>query len=302
MKLNKIFAAALAILTMTACDDDDPVNTADVTVNMQQTQMSIAEDFSTGVYYYVPVVLSGETNGPVTVTIAVEGTGANPAVEDRDYMVTSKTIVIPAGETQGSFEFHPSSNDDINDDRQFIFTIVSATGAKIGNNTSTLVTLLDEDHLLPEALSKLVGTWQSTSASGTYNCTISAFPEDDKNHLKQVKLSGIGGLSFANDVILDFSLDASTGLVNLSLSMPQILGEKIAYNPPVGEVDVVLLPFDGGLYLQGVASATSNEEVTQFVFDCGWAAGLFTPGNHTAGGFTGYTGGRAQDFTLTKVQ
>ncbi len=112
MKLNKIFAAALAILTMTACDDDDPVNTADVTVNMQQTQMSIAEDFSTGVYYYVPVVLSGETNGPVTVTIAVEGTGANPAVEDRDYMVTSKTIVIPAGETQGSFEFHPSSNED----------------------------------------------------------------------------------------------------------------------------------------------------------------------------------------------
>ena len=37
MKLNKIFAIALAALTLTACSDDDDINTANVTVNMQKT-------------------------------------------------------------------------------------------------------------------------------------------------------------------------------------------------------------------------------------------------------------------------
>lgn len=300
MKLTKIFAAALAILTMTACSDDDPVNTADVTVNMQQSTMTVAEDFSTGVYYYIPVVLSGETNGPVTVTVQVEGTGANPAVEDENYIITSKTIVIPAGETEGAIEFHPSSNDDINEDRQFTVTIVAASGAKVGSNATTLVTLVDEDHLLPEALGKLVGEWVSTTTRGQYTCTISDFPEGDPNHFKQVKLSGIGGLDYLDDVILDFTLDASTGLVILSLDMPQVLATDINFG---FMADVVLLPMDSeGLYLSGTASAISNEEVTQFVFDIGCAGGLFAPGNHTGGGFLGRVNFQMPSFSLTKVQ
>lgn len=302
MKLTKIFAIALAILTMTACDDDDPVNTADVTVNMQQATMTVAEDFSSGVYYYIPVALSGETNGPVTVTVEVEGTGANPAVEDENYMITSKTIVIPAGETEGAIEFHPSSNDDINEDRQFTVTIVAASGAKIGSNATTLVTLVDEDHLLPEALSNLVGQWVSTTTRGQYTCTISEFPEDDPNHFKQVKLSGIGGLNYLDDVILDFSLDASTGQIILSLEMPQVLATDVNITG-LGLADVVLLPLDSeGLYLSGTSSAISNEEVTQFVFDIGCAGGLFTPGNHTGGGFLSSVNFQMPSFSLTKVQ
>ncbi len=302
MKFNKIFAAALAILTMTACDDDDPVNTADVTVNMQQTTITVAEDFSTGVYYNIPLVLSGETNGPVTVTVEVEGVGASPAIEDENYVITSKTVVIPAGETVGAIEFHPSSNDDINDDRQFTVTIVAAAGAKIGSNKTTLVTLVDEDHLLPEALGKLVGSWSGSTTRGSFTCTISEFPEGDPNHFKKVKLSNIAGLSYLNDVILDFSLDASTGQVILIMDMPQVLAEGITFTG-LGTADVVLLPMDaGGLYLSGASSAISNEEVTQFVFDMGCAGGLFTPGNHTAGGFMGSVNFQMPSFSLTKVQ
>ncbi len=303
MKLNKIFAIALAALTMTACsDDDDNFNTADVTVSMLQTEMAVAEDFSTGVYYNIPVVLSGETNGPVTVTVEVEGIGTSPAVENENYVITSKTIVIPAGETKGAIEFHPSSNDDINDDREFTVTIVSAKGAKISGNTTTLVRLIDEDHLLPEALSKLVGTWQSTTTRGSYTCTISAYPEDDPNHFRKVKLSGIAGLSYLGDVIIDFQLNASTGLVELSISMPQVLATNVTFTG-LGDADVVLLPMDSeGLFLAGTASATSNEEVTQFIFDTGCAGGLFTPGNHTGGGFLGSVNFQAPSFSLTKVQ
>lgn len=302
MKLNKIFAAALAVVAMTACDDDENVNTADVTVSMQQPTMSVAEDFSVGVYYNIPVILSGETNGPVTVTVDVEGVGSSPAVEDEHYMITSKTIVIPAGETEGSIEFHPSSNDDINNDRQFTVTIVAASGAKIGSNSTTLVTLLDEDHLLPEALSKLVGTWSSATTRGSYNCTISALPDDDPDHLKKVLLTGIGGLNYLGDVVLDFSLDASTGMIILQMPMPQLLAKGIQFTD--GTVaDILLLPLDpGGLYLSGTASAISNEEVSQFVFDVGCAGGLFAPGNYGGGGFLRSVNFQAPAFSLTKVQ
>lgn len=97
MKLNKIFAIALAALTLTACSDDDDINTANVTVNMQKTEIEVSEDFSTGTYYYVPVEVTGESNGPVRVTVKVEGVGSTPATEGDDYVITSKTIVIPQG-------------------------------------------------------------------------------------------------------------------------------------------------------------------------------------------------------------
>lgn len=299
MKLNKIFATALAILTLTACDDDDPVNTADVTVNMQKTEMQVAEDFSTGVYFYVPVELSGETNGPVTVTVEVEGVGSTPATEDDDYVVTSKTIVIPAGELTGRIEFHATGDSEVNESREFTMTIVAANGAKIGSNATTRVTLFDDDHLLPEAYAKVIGTW----SAGEYNVTLSGYPEDDPNYLKKVKMSGLNGDPDLNDVILDFSLDAASGLINLEIKMPQVLAESARFNPPVGVVDIVLLPYDQeGLYLSGAIAATSNEEVTQFVFDGGIAGGLFAPGNHTGGGFAGYVYFRQLSFSLTKVQ
>lgn len=298
MKLNKIFATALAILTLTACDDDDPVNTADVTVNMQETTMTVAEDIQTGIYYNVPVVLSGETNGPVTVTVEVEGIGSDPATEGEDYVITSKTIVIPAGKTTGSIEFHSTGDTEVNESREFTMTIVSATGAKIGSNATTRIILFDDDHLLPEALAKTVGTW-STGAG--YNVELVALPEDDPDHFQKVLLRGINGTSRTSDLELGFSLDAASGCVNLTLACPQYVG-TFDFNG-IGTADVQLLPRDAdGLYISGTLSATSDVDITVFAFDMGISGGLFQPGTSSAGGFLGYTWFNVVPLTLTKVQ
>lgn len=300
MKFNKIFAAALAVLTMTACSDDDPVNTADVTVSMGKTEMSVSEDISTGVYYYVPVVLSGETNGPVSVTIEVDAIGNNPAKEGVDYLFTSKTITIPAGQTEGVFEFHPNGDDIVNEDREFTVNIVSATGAKIGAQSTTLVKLLDNEHLLPEAYAKVIGTWTTSGMDGNYDVKIVGYDEGDPNYLKKVKLQGIFDTPIFEDVVLSFELDGSTGLINLTFDMPQVAGTNLNFNG-IGVSDVVLIPYDGSLYLSGSISATSDEEVTMFNFDGGVAAAIFKPGNYTSAGFTGYVFDRTAQFSLTKV-
>ena len=41
--------------------------------------MSVSEDMQQGVYYKVPIVVTGEANGPVEVTVEVQGTGTTPA-------------------------------------------------------------------------------------------------------------------------------------------------------------------------------------------------------------------------------
>ena len=129
MKFNKIYAIALAALTLTACSDDDDNglnSTSGVTVQMQQSTMSVSEDMQQGVYYKVPIVVTGDANGPVEVTVEVQGTGTTPATEDEHYVITDKTITIDADTQIGYVEFYPKGDDVINDDRQFFVTITGA--------------------------------------------------------------------------------------------------------------------------------------------------------------------------------
>lgn len=304
MKLNKIFAAALAVMTMTACDDDASMNTVNVTVNMEDAELSMSEDFTANNYNYIPVVLSGEaTNGPVSVTIEVEEFGAEPAVENEDYIFTSKTITIPAGQSEGAFEFHTTGDDVENPDKQFKVTIVSAEGATVGNQSSTIVNLLDNERLLPEAYAKVIGDWTSPSSmDGTYSCKIEGYPEGHEKYLKYVKVVGLFGKPIFS-VDLGFSLDASTGMIGLVWTMPQVLGQNLEFSAPIGIADVVCLPYlDGGLYLNGSISAVYDPSGTSFTFDGGAAAGIFAPGNHTGSGFLGYVYDRAEPITFQKAQ
>ena len=191
-----------------------------------------------------------------------------------------------------------------NQDRTFTVTIVSAEGATVEGNATTLITLLDNERLLPEAYAKVCGQWTATQDNGTYPVTIEGYEKGEAGYLKQVKLIGLGADPELNPVIMDFSLDASTGEVTLQFSMPQVLQENARFNPPVGLCDIVLLPYDSdGLYLSGASAATSNPEVTTFVFDSGFAAGLFKPtpgGPYNGGNFLGKVYFRTTTFSLTK--
>jgi len=266
MKLNKIFAIALAALTLTACsDDDNVVNTNDVTVNMQQSSMSVAEDAISGKYYSIPVVISGETNGPVTVTISVSGEGQEPATEDKDYIITSKTITIPAGETVGEFEFYGTGDNIINIDRQFKATIASAEGAKIGAEKSCLVTLIDEDKFLPEAYADVQGSWSCTLGSDTYNLTITGYEEGDPLYLKEVMTSGWNGRA---DVTAKatMSLDASTMEVTLAFPIGQTMATGIEF-VGLGAADVRLCGFDGEYYYPKGGNVTLKSNPARTVME-----------------------------------
>lgn len=143
MKYIKLFMLMAAVTLLGACssDDDSWNSAADVTVGMQSQTMTVSE--GKGIFN-VPVVVNGETNGNVFVTVEVEEVGTNPAKEDVNYYVTDKTINITDG--TGNVEIETVDNDDINDPRTFKVTIVDAKGAEIAENAaSTTITLKDND-------------------------------------------------------------------------------------------------------------------------------------------------------------
>lgn len=272
MKLNKIFAIALAALSLSACSDDDDFNTdSNVTVEMKESTMQVAEDVAAGVYYYIPIIVNGEANGPITVTVSSAGTGAEPAQDEKDYLITETSIIIPQGQKEGVIEFHPVGDNISNPDRQFTVTIQSAHGAKVGTQNTCLITLLDEDHFKPEAYAKTVGNWAMTTNRGTYPVEVIGYEEGSENYLNKVTIKGIGGQSRCK-IEADFSLDATTMLVTLSIPYGQVMA-TVTFADPFGKQDVLFCGFDGQyLYPSGTGVAVSNVDVNQFTFEQGFGA------------------------------
>lgn len=168
MKLNKIFAVALAALTMTACSDDDKLelNTASgVTVAMEDATFTIGENVD---IFNVPIEVTGEANGIITVTVQVKEGPANPddpehptqpAKEDVNYIITSKTVNIPAGDKTFGIEIRNNWEQGvINDDYVFELTIVDVKGATLGAQKSTVVTIENVD----DAYTMMCGKWTFT--------------------------------------------------------------------------------------------------------------------------------------------
>lgn len=158
MKLYKIFAVALAALTMTACsDDDDKIgwnSNADVTVEMGQASISFKEGRG---MVNVPVTVTGEANGNIMVTVACEETGLNPAQEDVHYYVTDKTIIISPENKTANIEINViDPEEDINEPRTFDIRIVDVNACKVGEIDYTSVTIRDNDG---DYYDKMSGRW-----------------------------------------------------------------------------------------------------------------------------------------------
>lgn len=147
----------MASVALVSCQDTDDINTGKATVAFGQAEYSIKENKG---IFNIPIVVSGEQNGPIRVSIEVTSNGAN-CKEDVNYMITSKEIIIPAKKKQVNVEIKAIDDRIINDDRQFSMHIASASGASVSEtNATTKVTLTDNDDIPYE---RMAGVWTVTA-------------------------------------------------------------------------------------------------------------------------------------------
>lgn len=194
MKLTKIFALALAAAALTACSDDDKKwnSNGDVTVSMADLTVDAKEQQG---MLRVPIKLDGEANGPVKITIEVQETGENPAINNFHMILTDDEINIPKGVKAVDAEFRIIDDLEYTGDRTFLVTITKVQGAEIGGNASTLVTILDNDNVM---YNRLQGEWkvnymyEGTPSSFTVNMT--GFSEDEPGYEVLLNAEGWMGI------------------------------------------------------------------------------------------------------------
>ena len=307
MKLNKILAFGFAALTLSACSSDNdysidnPVNTASgVTVEMQQDAISAGEDMEQGVYIKVPVILTGEPNGYVNVKVEVVGTGDSPATEGEDFIVTNKEVSLNPEDKIAYVEFYPTGDEIENPDRQFTVTITSAEGATIGAQKTCLVTLIDNESLLPNAYRDIQGTWTVATDDdqfGSFTVNIMGVEEGADGYLSKLVITNFLGQQ-VDPIEATFSFDASTGAGKVYIPFNQSLG--IFNFNGIGQHEVVIATVVNGnsLSLAGGTTGTTNAELTKMTFDKSLIGTLWT----TSGSFSGYTWFWFYSMTFTKVQ
>ncbi len=159
MKFNKIISivvASLAVLAVSCTQDVKP--TGDATVGFE------TPEFNTGLgsqYFYIPIVTTGESSVyPIKVTVEVEAyNGEYAAVEDVDYMITSKEIFIASPESKPSIEVKVLNPNDA-DALYFSLKIVSQENAQSISQSTLMVKCEKSD------LDRVCGTYVVT---GSYN-------------------------------------------------------------------------------------------------------------------------------------
>lgn len=214
LKLFMLFAVA-AVFTACSDNDDENWNSNSATVTMAQGAMTVSE--AKGLFN-VPVAVSGERNANVQVTVAVAAADVNPATEDVDYLITTKTINISPDQTVGNIQIKSVDNEDINENRKFTLTIVDVKGATLGDVKSTEVTLKDNDALFYE---KFAGQWKmntvnNTGAAQNWDVTVYTAEEGDPDYENFIYVSGMMGYDWTL-ATLKYNYDKATNKVTLTV-------------------------------------------------------------------------------------
>lgn len=293
MKLNKIFAFGLLAFALTACSDDDDAkfnSASGVTVSMQKTEISVTKKF-TGVYYNVPVVVTGDANGPIKVTVEVSAASDLPATEGEDFRITSKTIIIPADSKTGNIQFYPIGSDEETNSAEFIVTITSAEGAQIGTQKTTEVLLK-----VPTTYDKLQGAWvwegayYSDGVVDEYNLTCTGLSEGDTGYGVELYFSGFMGYNWCS-LGAEYTVDETTGLSTLSFPLSQVIAEDVTFS--IGTFDIGLIEVSSApttWVTSGSIDGQISPDLKSVTFDpnIGFAGSLMTNGQHSGYIWFGY--------------
>ena len=159
MKLNRILSLALASACIFAACQKVEVASGDATVGFASAE------FESGLgseYIYVPVVTTGTTTVyPIKVTVEVDAySGDYAAVEDVDYMITSKEILVASAESKPTIEIKIVNPEDA-DELRFALKIVSQENAQKISQQSILVKCAKSE------LDRICGNWTATGLNET---------------------------------------------------------------------------------------------------------------------------------------
>lgn len=261
MKLYKLSAFVLATAIFASCSEEElSWNSSAATVSMEQAELVYKENKG---MVNVPIVVDGELNGPVEVTVEVAEVGENPAMEDVHYIVTSKTVLIPADATSGKIEFKTVDDADINEARTFVINIKSVNGATVGETASTTVTLKDNDSQFYE---KLQGRWKMTSSAGTWNINIIGAEEGEEGYNEVFQVTGIMGYDWTS-MTMFYNYDVATKTGYVYIPFGYIFAEGVNFglggtqDVATGTVVDGYINFDGGIL------GTWNEDFTEITFE-----------------------------------
>lgn len=259
MKNIKLLMLMLAALPFFAsCSDDDDVNTGECTVGFSSDAITVDE---TAGYVQIPITVSGHRNGPVRVKIESAAVGEDGAVEGENYAITDKTLNLNSDTLSAgtiNVELRIIDDSEINNDRQFTLTIVSADGAEITGKQTT-VTISDNDGNFYKAFA---GEWtfSAINADGmktSFPVTIKAAAEGSSDYEKVLtcEAASILGAGETYSWKLEYMFDQQT----LSGQLGLVCGEEICYMP------------DYGYHLMWLFSETGNRQnVYQGVFPIDW--------------------------------
>lgn len=285
MKYIKLFMLLAVVAFMGSCSDDDESwnSKSGVTVSMENESMRFKE--SVGIVK-VPIKVEGEANGPVSVTVEVKETGSNPAKENVNYYITTKTIKI--SDNTGNVELECVDDDKINDERTFEISIVSAKGATVGGNATTAITLRDNDS---EFYEKLQGSW-------VMNCTYNKAPtkwdvkivgatdENDKDYNKVLYITGMIGYQWTTAKLsYDYNKATGKGSVAFDYLGQYNFAEGVNFNG-LGVCNVRLFSVAGNQLSEDPIYGTWSDDFKNITFDEGTLyGGVFDSSDAHKGGW-----------------
>lgn len=245
--LNILFIAVISCTLFISCKDNDDFNTENASIGFKDTTFQINERKG---LFKVPVVVKGKQNGKIEFDVQVAVKDPSVCVEDKNFIVTSKHLIIPEGKTEVGIEILAIDDRIQNKDREFTMTITNAKGATTDSGNSINVVLLDNDN---NPYERLAGNWH-VSATNIYNTSGTAYtsewdaqivlPEEDSPKYGKVvylqpwpnfdgiMLDGTNDIAMASQPI-KYSFNESTGSVSLEMPM----GEKIINNGNIGMAD-----------------------------------------------------------------
>lgn len=292
MRYLKIFMLMVATVAFVACSDDDDNNwnsSNDAVVAMGSQEITWKENKGSNTPVSVPIVVNGERNGDVRVTVTVAEAGTNPAMEDIHYIITSKTIVIPADADEGQIELRTIDDLDVNEDRTFTMTISDVQGATISSNASTLITLKDNDS---EFYEKLMGAWNMEvydvlgEETTTWKISIDGFDEGEDGYNELLYLTGFE--AEPNPIEMSYEYDMESNIGRIGFIFPSVYA---AYQFSIGPHYLATYGIIPGVaWTSETPYGTWNDDFTEITFDespC-VAARLYTyPDGEPTGSYAG---------------